>query len=118
MTAPSVAAGTAAPETARAANLIEVRLTDVETVARNTNVYTFRRPDGAGLPAYQPGAHIDIHLPNSITRQFSLLNPDPDPQSYVVGIKLDAASRGGSRYIFDELRVGKQAIERHAVLHE
>jgi hypothetical protein len=51
MTAPSVAAGTAAPETARAANLIEVRLTDVETVARDTNVYTFRRPDGGGLPA-------------------------------------------------------------------
>ena len=106
MTAPSVAAGTAAPETARAANLIEVRLTDVATVARDTNVYTFRRPDGGGLPAYQPGAHIDIHLPNSITRQFSLLNPDPDPQSYVVGIKLDAASRGGSRYIFEELKVG------------
>src|SRR5579863_3362413 len=106
MTAPSVATGTAAPETARAANLIEVRLTDVETVARDTNVYTFRRPDGGGLPAYQPGAHIDIHLPNSITRQFSLLNPDPDPQSYVVGIKLDAASRGGSRYIFEELKVG------------
>jgi tetrachlorobenzoquinone reductase len=39
-------------------------------------------------------------------RQFSLLNPEVDPDSYVVGIKLDAASRGGSRYIFDELRLG------------
>ena len=39
-------------------------------------------------------------------RQFSLVVPGTDPDSYVVGIKLDAASRGGSRYIFDELRVG------------
>ncbi len=90
----------------RSAALIDVRVTDVQTVARDTNVYTFARPDGAPLPAYKPGAHIDIHLPNGLIRQFSLLNPDNDPKSYVVGIKLDPNSRGGSRYIFDDLRVG------------
>jgi tetrachlorobenzoquinone reductase len=94
-----------APGTARA-GLIDVRLDAIETVARDTNLYTFRRPDGGRLPPYKAGAHIDIHLPNGLMRQFSLVNPDPDPESYVVGIKLDAASRGGSRYIFDELRVG------------
>jgi tetrachlorobenzoquinone reductase len=104
MIAPTPAAQTA--EAARVAGLIEVRLTDVETVARDTNVYTFRRPDGDRLPPYTPGAHIDIHLPNGLMRQFSLVNPQAEPESYVVGIKLDAASRGGSRYIFDELRVG------------
>ncbi len=103
--APSVV-GTAVPETARAAGLIEVRLTGVDTVARDTNVYTFQRPDGGKLPAYKPGAHIDIHLPNGLVRQFSLLNPAADPDSYVVGIKLDAQSRGGSRYIFEHLNVG------------
>jgi ferredoxin-NADP reductase len=105
MIAPSAAPATA-PETARSAGLIEVRLSDIETVARDTNVYTFRRPEGGRLPPYKPGAHIDIHLPNGLMRQFSLLNPEADPDSYVVGIKLDAASRGGSRYIFHELRVG------------
>jgi tetrachlorobenzoquinone reductase len=105
MTAPAPAAAALAPENARHA-LIDVQLTDVEPVARDTNVYTLRRPDGGHLPAYKPGAHIDIHLPNGLIRQFSLLNPDANPESYVVGIKLDAASRGGSRYIFDDLRVG------------
>ncbi len=105
MTAPSAEVATA-HEAGRAAALIEVALTDVTVVARDTNLYTFRRPDGAALPAYKPGAHIDIHLPNGLIRQFSLLNPDPSPKSYVVGIKRDAESRGGSRYIFDELRVG------------
>jgi ferredoxin-NADP reductase len=96
---------TAAAGTARAA-LIEVELAAVETVARDTNIYTFRRPDGGRLPPYKAGAHIDIHLPNGLMRQFSLVVPGTDPDNYVVGIKLDAASRGGSRYIFDELRVG------------
>ena len=76
MTTPSLAAATQAPETARSAGLIEVRVTAIEPVARDTNVYTLRRPDGGRLPPYKPGAHIDIHLPNGLIRQFSLLNPD------------------------------------------
>jgi ferredoxin-NADP reductase len=106
ITAPSAADAASSQATAREARLIEVRLTDVETVARDTNLYTFGRPDGGALPPYQPGSHIDIHLPNGLMRQYSLLNPNNDPTSYVVAIKRDAQSRGGSRYIFDELRVG------------
>ncbi len=105
MTEPAPAAAAQSPESARHA-LIDVRVTAIETVARDTNVYTFARPDGGKLPPYKPGAHIDIHLPNGLIRQFSLLNPDADPDRYVVAIKLDTASRGGSRYIFDELRIG------------
>jgi ferredoxin-NADP reductase len=37
-----------------------------------------------------------------------LVAPNSDPKSYVVGVKRDAASRGGSRYIIDEMRVGDQ----------
>ena len=107
MTAPPTApAGTQGPNAVRVAGLIEMRLTGVEVVARDTSVFTFQPSDGGRLPPYKPGAHIDIHLPNGLTRQFSLLNPDADPERYVVAVKLDAASRGGSRYIFDELRVG------------
>ena len=54
------------------------------------------------------GAHIDLHLPNGLVRQFSLVVPDSDPDKYVVGVKRDAASRGGSRYIIEEMRVGDQ----------
>jgi tetrachlorobenzoquinone reductase len=94
-----------APEKA-SPGLIDARLIGIEPVAKDTNLYTFRRVDGAPLPAYKPGAHIDLHLPNGMIRQFSLCTPNTDPKSYVVGIKRDAASRGGSRYIFDEMRVG------------
>jgi ferredoxin-NADP reductase len=87
--------------------LVEVRLTAIRYAARDTNLYEFRRPDGAPLPAYEPGAHIDLNLPNGLIRQYSLIIARPDPASYTVGIKRDPASRGGSRYIHDELRVGK-----------
>jgi ferredoxin-NADP reductase len=87
--------------------LIEVRLTDIHLAARDTNLFEFRPVDGKPLPPYHPGAHIDLHLPNGLVRQYSLTIAEPDGSRYVVGIKRDPASRGGSRYIHDELRVGK-----------
>jgi len=89
-----------------ASHLIEARLSEILPAARDTNLYRFVRTDGAALPAYQPGAHIDLHLPNGLVRQFSLVVPEAAPQSYLVGIKLDAESRGGTRYIFDHMKVG------------
>ena len=103
-----VASATAAPPAVHTADaLIEVRLTAIRYAARDTNIYEFTSRDGKPLPAYQPGAHIDVHLPNGIVRQYSLLEPEPEPQRYMIGVKRDPASRGGSRYVHDELRVGR-----------
>ena len=87
--------------------LIEVRLTAIRYAARDTNLFEFRRPDGKPLPPYEPGAHVDMHLPNGLLRNYSLIIARPEPSTYTFGIKRDPASRGGSRYIHDELRVGK-----------
>jgi tetrachlorobenzoquinone reductase len=104
----SPAAG-ASPASATAPHgLIDARLSKIEDVARDTKLYTFQRVDGARLPAYKPGAHIDLHLPNGLLRQFSLVVPASDPDSYTVGVKRDENSRGGSRYIVDQMKVGDQ----------
>jgi len=89
--------------------LIDARLVKIEEVARDTKLYTFARRDGAPLPSYKPGAHIDLHLPNGMLRQFSLVVPAAaNPESYTVGVKRDENSRGGSRYIIDEMKVGDE----------
>jgi tetrachlorobenzoquinone reductase len=103
----ATAQATAAGPTA-ARGLIEARLSKIEDVARDTKLYTFERVDGGKLPPYKPGAHIDLHLPNGLLRQFSLTVPAADPSSYTVGVKRDENSRGGSRYIIDEMKVGDQ----------
>jgi ferredoxin-NADP reductase len=110
---PSAAGSTAnAPATSQPApagvphTLIQVRLTAIRYAARDTNLYEFTRADGKPLPAGAPGAHIGVHLPNGIMRQYSLIAAEPKPKTYVVGIKRDAGSRGGSRYVHDELRAG------------
>jgi ferredoxin-NADP reductase len=79
----------------------------IRYVARDTNLYEFDRPDGKPLPPYEPGAHVDLHLPNGLVRHYSMIVPGSAPSAYTFGIKRDPASRGGSRYIHDELRVGR-----------
>ncbi|HEY4299032.1 MAG TPA: PDR/VanB family oxidoreductase, partial [Paraburkholderia sp.] len=86
---------------------ISMRLTSVRYAADEINLYEMRRPDNGMLPAAAPGAHIDVHLPNGIMRQYSLVTADGDPRAYVIGIKRDRASRGGSAFIHDRLRVGQ-----------
>jgi tetrachlorobenzoquinone reductase len=91
----------AAPDAA-----IAVRLTAIQPVARDTSLFTFQSLDGRPLPGYAPGAHIDLHLPNGLLRNYSLTEATPGPSTYTVGIKRDPESRGGSRFIHEQLQVG------------
>src|SRR5262249_27694757 len=100
-------ANPATPRSPPADGLIEVRLTAIRYAARDTNIYELSTLDEAPLPAYAPGAHIDLHLPNGLVRQYSLIDPEPAAASYRVAVKRDPASRGGSRCVHDDLRVGK-----------
>ena len=63
-------------------------------------------PDGAMLPGGEPGSHIGLVLPNGIERQYSLLESGDELERYLIGVKLDPASRGGSKYLFEQLKVG------------
>lgn len=59
---------------------------------------------GDALPLADPGAHLDLHLPNGLTRQYSIIAVTP--AGYELGVQKDAASRGGSSWLHDNARVG------------
>ncbi len=63
-------------------------------------------PDGAPLPAFTAGSHIDLHLSGGLVRSYSLAKAQDDSGRYVVAVNKDPASRGGSRYIHGKLRPG------------
>ncbi len=58
------------------------------------------------LPTFQPGAHIDIHLPNGMTRQYSITNGPGELMSYIIGVKQESASKGGSKVLVESVREG------------
>ncbi|WP_200871972.1 PDR/VanB family oxidoreductase [Actinomadura welshii] len=63
-------------------------------------------PDGRRLPDWTPGAHIDLVLPNGMTRQYSLCGDRWDARTYRVGVLREQGGRGGSAFVHDELRAG------------
>lgn len=66
----------------------------------------FRPAEGVVFPPFTAGSHIDLHLPNGMSRSYSLSNSPEDSGRYVVGVLKDKASRGGSRAVHELLRVG------------
>ncbi|GGU90466.1 iron-sulfur protein [Streptomyces litmocidini] len=64
------------------------------------------RLEGAGLPAWQPGAHIDLVLPSGLVRQYSLCGDPGDPSAYTVAARLVEDGRGGSREVHEQLHEG------------
>lgn len=104
------------------ATTLRARLTAIRYAAEGIHLYEFSPVDGGALPAFTAGAHVDLHLPNGLIRQYSLCNAQDETHRYVVGIKRDPASRGGSTYIHDQLKVGTVlqlgAPRNHFDLHE
>ncbi|MFI1680397.1 PDR/VanB family oxidoreductase [Streptomyces sp. NPDC020607] len=67
------------------------------------------RLEGARLPGWEPGAHLDLVLPSGLVRQYSLCGDPEDSSSYTVATRLIAAEqggRGGSREVHEQLREG------------
>ena len=62
--------------------------------------------DGGALPAFTAGAHIDLHVPGGLVRQYSLCNAPGETHRYRIAVLRDAASRGGSTTVHDQLQVG------------
>ncbi|MCU6202971.1 PDR/VanB family oxidoreductase [Enterobacter cloacae] len=65
--------------------------------------------NGEALPEWQPGAHIDVHLPCGVIRQYSLTG-GCENEGYLICVGRETASRGGSRYIHETLRPGQKLL--------
>lgn len=74
-------------------------------------VSVFLDSEPAGLPPWEPGAHIDLILPDDLERQYSLCG-DPAAASWQVAVLRERPSRGGSELIHTQLRVGDEVRVR------
>jgi vanillate O-demethylase ferredoxin subunit len=87
--------------------VIEVRVHATRFEANGVLSFELRAVDGTDLPAFTAGSHIDLHLPNGLIRNYSLVNSQDERHRYVIAVSLDRNSRGGSRYLFDTQLVGQ-----------
>ena len=87
-------------------DLLEVRVECRTDEAEGICSYELVSADGAPLPAFTAGAHIDVHVAPGLVRQYSLCNPPHERHRYVIGVLRDPASRGGSQAMHEQIRAG------------
>ena len=68
--------------------------------------FTLTAREGAALAPFEPGAHIGVETPSGAMRQYSLVSDGRAPDRYVIALKREPDSRGGSRSMVEETAVG------------
>ncbi len=66
---------------------------DARVVADGVRSLRLVHPSGCRLPDWAPGAHIDLHLPGGLTRQYSLCGDRWDPVGYEIAVRREATGQ-------------------------
>lgn len=90
-----------------APSLLELRVSALRCEARDVLWIELERANREPLPAFDAGAHLELHLPGQMVRHYSLCNDPRETHRYCIGVGLARDSRGGSKYIHEHLRVGQ-----------
>jgi vanillate O-demethylase ferredoxin subunit len=87
--------------------MLNLRVKSAIWEAPNILSYELRPTDDKVLPPFTAGAHIDLKLPSGLIRSYSLINPQSERHRFVIAVQKDRMSRGGSKWIHQNLRVGE-----------
>ena len=96
-------------ETSRKVAVRTMAVESISPVAQGILHIRIRPLDGAPVPKWLPGAHIDLQCDGAkISRQYSLCGDPADADALEIAVLRESSGRGGSEWIHTRLRVGDQ----------
>jgi len=81
-----------------------------EDLTEDTARYEFIAANRSDLPAFEPGAHIDVVIAPEYQRQYSLAGDPADHAKYVLGVQREPEGRGGSMLMHRAFREGRRVF--------
>lgn len=87
---------------------IPVLVQQIRLEATGVHSFDLVRDDGAPLPSFTAGAHIDVKIRNGLVRSYSIVNAPQQEGYYRIAVKLERDGRGGSQWFHEQLRVGQR----------
>lgn len=96
---------------------LHLRLHAIAFETASVRLFDLRDPDSRALPTFTPGAHVDVDmkLNGGVVRSYSLVGDPADDSRYLLGVQRDPQSRGGSRHLHDQARVGDLVEVSHPI---
>jgi ferredoxin-NADP reductase len=99
------------------APVIPAIVSKVEKLSDTISKYEFAPLDGAPLPAWRAGAHIDVLVAPGMLRQYSM-SGDPDDRSvYQVAVLREDEGRGGSKLMHRIFTEGRKIFVSRPINH-
>ena len=83
----------------------EVVVSKAEALTPRIREFVLARANGAPMPGWSAGAHIDVHLPDVGRRSYSLIETASPraaaehPTAYRIAVLQESKSRGGSNFM-------------------
>lgn len=81
---------------ATAEDMLSLRIARAWDAARGVRGFELVHPDGAPLPPFTPGAHVQVRVPNGAWRKYSLCNDPAERHRYEIAVKRDESGRKAS----------------------
>ncbi|WP_374622602.1 2Fe-2S iron-sulfur cluster-binding protein [Pandoraea sp.] len=100
---------TAIPHGITAVGKYPVSIRSIRKLGADICAFELVNSTGASLPAFSAGAHLDVHLPSGLIRQYSICSDPADVSHYVIAVLKDHAGRGGSVEMH-QLSAGDQVL--------
>ncbi len=85
---------------------IDVRVASKAIVATDICSFELVDPAGRALPPFSAGSHLDVHVGDGLSRQYSLCNDPRETHRYQIAVLRDPASRGGSIAMHERIHQG------------
>ena len=89
--------------------IMKMRVASARDESGGVRVLTLKHPLRDVLPEWEPGAHVDLRLPDGKIRQYSLCGDAGDRSQYRIAVKREENGRGGSKWVHDNLHSGAEA---------
>lgn len=103
-------------------HFLRVRVERIEPLAQDVKALRLVPVRAGTLPAFSAGAHVDVRLPNGLSRSYSITSADDCFAHYDIAVARDASSRGGSAFVHEQVAAGDElfmsAPKNHFPLHE
>ena len=99
------------------APVIRVEVATAEMMTPDVTKYEFRSIDGADLPEWTAGAHLDIVVAPEFLRQYSMSGNPADRTTYQIGVLREDAGRGGSKLMHRIFTPGRKIFISKPINH-
>lgn len=97
--------------------VIRVQVTAADKMSPDVTKYEFTPLDGAALPAWSAGAHLDVLVAPEFLRQYSMSGDPSDVTKYQIGVLREDEGRGGSALMHRIFSEGRKVFISKPINH-